>query len=200
MVAVCSRCPMGLSGAVSLMAWARHSRHIPGVGYASPFVVVESWLLLAWLCMGPMLSLASCEDWPWPQCMGCCAGLTPWGGIGPSRVWYLEKYFFSCAICRANWVVFWWGLKPASWCIGSGASWEELWCRSMSDSTCDRSWATSYELQSNPQIVAVSAGNWEHLGGVKLRIKDSLHWYGARGQGSKGSRHLEICFHLPASF
>lgn len=64
----------------------------------------------------------------------------------------------------------------------------------------DQSWATSYELQSNLQIVAVYAGSWEHLGGVKLYTKDSLHQYRARGQGRKGSRHLKICLHLPVAY
>lgn len=65
---------------------------------------------------------------------------------------------------------------------------------------CDQSWATSYELQSNPQMVAVSAGSWEHLGGVKRCTKDSLRQYKVRDKGSKGSRHLKICLHLPAAF
>ena len=41
-VALCSRCPAGLSGTVSLITGARYFMNIPRVGYVDPPVVIES--------------------------------------------------------------------------------------------------------------------------------------------------------------
>ena len=73
-VALCSRCPVGPSGTVSLFTWAGGTGNVPFVGYMTPPVVVEFWLLLAHSCVGLTLRLAGCEDWSWPQCLSCCAG------------------------------------------------------------------------------------------------------------------------------
>ena len=42
------------------------------VGYVSPPLLVESWLLLALLWVGLTLKWTDCEDWPWPQCTSFC--------------------------------------------------------------------------------------------------------------------------------
>ena len=62
-VALCSRCPMGSIGAVSLITWGRCSKGVPGLGYMCPHAVVEPWLLLACQWVG----LTGCEEWPWLQ-------------------------------------------------------------------------------------------------------------------------------------
>ena len=60
-VALCNRCPVGVSGAISLIIWAGCSRNVPYVGYMDHPVVTESWMLLAHLCLGSILRLANCE-------------------------------------------------------------------------------------------------------------------------------------------
>ena len=62
MVAFCSRCPVGLSGPVSLITCDRCSRNVPCVGYVGPPVVAESGLLLAHSWVGLTFRLADCED------------------------------------------------------------------------------------------------------------------------------------------
>lgn len=54
-------------------------------------------------------------------------------------------------------MVLWCGLKLAAGCVGSGASWEELWCRPGSATACALHRATCYKLQSGLQRVASCA-------------------------------------------
>ena len=45
------------------------------------------------------------------------------------------------------------GLKLATRCVGTGASWEGLCCSSRSATACVLPGAIWYELQSNPQML-----------------------------------------------
>ena len=58
MVFLRGRCSVGLSSTVSLIIWAWCSTNVHCVGYVSPSIVVESWLLLIYSCMGSTLRLA----------------------------------------------------------------------------------------------------------------------------------------------
>lgn len=50
--------------------------------------------------------------------------LTPRRRDSPQRHFCLVRPAFGCAACEANWVVLCFGLKSASGCVVSGASWE----------------------------------------------------------------------------
>ena len=71
-VALCSRCFVGPSDIDSLITWVGCSKNVPCVGYVDPFVVIESWLLLAYSCVGSTFSLDECEAQPWPVCELLC--------------------------------------------------------------------------------------------------------------------------------
>ena len=58
-VVLWSRCPVELSDAISFITWAGCFRNILCVSYKNPPVVIESWLLLAHLCVGSTLRLAN---------------------------------------------------------------------------------------------------------------------------------------------
>ena len=62
-VALCSRCPVRASGIMSLITRAGCFRYVPCVGYLGPPAVIESWLLMACLCVGSTLKLT--VGWLW---------------------------------------------------------------------------------------------------------------------------------------
>ena len=122
-VALCSKCPVGTSGVVSLITWGGCSRNVSWACYVGSPVVIESWLLLAHSCVISTLSLADCEDQPSTQCTSCCAGVdyTKWNfpqqGLVPTKI----SLGTSC--CEAYWILCCCCLELPTWCIGPGSHW-----------------------------------------------------------------------------
>ena len=74
-----------------------------------------NWVLMAF--GPPMVGVtppADCADQPWPQCVRCCVGLTPWSEICHNRVGFLPRSLFACAANGPNWAILWCGLNPTS--------------------------------------------------------------------------------------
>lgn len=120
-------------------------------------VVIVSWLPLVHICVGLTLWLAvrfSPDHSIWiPVQVFTTHSVTHF-----SRGWYLIRSSFRYVFCEANWILIWCCLKLATGCVGSGASCMVFWCRPISNASCDWSWATCLNLQSNLQLVAVSVG------------------------------------------
>ena len=77
-VGFCSRCPVGSSGAVSLIIWSRSSRNDTCVSYVAFPIVTGSWLLLSDSLNSSTHGLL---DSNWPRCLifctDACACLSP---------------------------------------------------------------------------------------------------------------------------
>lgn len=104
------------------------------MGYVCLPVLVESQLLLAHHWVGLILRLSGYEDYQQPELTSCCEGADPTVQNSPQC---LQRSPFDCTTCGANLVVFFCGLKLATECAGSGASWKGLLCRPRSASACD---------------------------------------------------------------
>ena len=62
---LCSRCPVGPSGTVSLVSWAGCSRAVLSLECVFVPVVLEPWLLLAHQWLDLTLRLIGHEEWLW---------------------------------------------------------------------------------------------------------------------------------------
>ena len=94
-VALCSRCPIGPSGAISLITWARCSKGIPCVGCVYSPVVVEPWFLLEHQWMRLTLRLIGWETWPWLQWTSCCVGADP---MEQDLLWWDSGAYWVCPL------------------------------------------------------------------------------------------------------
>ena len=80
----------------------------------------------------------------------------------------------------------------------SRASWEMLWCRSISGAACCQPWDTCLELQSDPQFVAASAGPGCMGEGPSCAPRPAFSSTETGGTSAKIPRYPEICLHLMA--
>ena len=86
-VTLCTRFPVVISGAVSLISWVRHSRNVPWLIYVGSPVVIGSWLLFASSCVGTTLRLTDWEAQPWLSVVQVLLG-SPFGNFSDA-VWSL---------------------------------------------------------------------------------------------------------------
>lgn len=116
-IALYSRCLLGLSDIASLITWAKWSRNVPYVD------LFESWLLYTHQWVGLSLKVSIFEDWPQSQYKW---ELTSQSRICPSMVLCLPICSLGYDAFGNNWVFLWCGLNPPPDMLGSVASWKGL--------------------------------------------------------------------------
>lgn len=84
---MCSRCPVGPNGTISLFTWPGRSTGVPCVVCLCSPVVVEPWWLLLCQWVGLTLRLTGCEDCPWLQWISYCVGVDLLSCIHSYRLW-----------------------------------------------------------------------------------------------------------------
>ena len=186
----------------SVASWSPEcSRNAPFWGYMNLHSVVKFWLLACpWVGL-PLASQTSrvdtdCNVW------SAMWGLTPGNGIHFSSVWCLQRSLFVYANCGASWFMLWCGLCTATFCFGSGFSWEGLWARSLLAFACDRPWpysskqAWSYKVMA-AKFVAISAGPEYACEGAKLHTNTGFHQNWVLGKASQKTqgclRSASVC-------
>ena len=187
------RCPVGSIGTVSLTIWSGCSRNAPCV-YVSHPVIIESWLLLAHLCVGRRTSR-------WLD-----SKINPNPGIRAvehililfclSRVLYLPWSPFRYATCQANWILLW-CLKLDIGHVCFGASWERLWCMSILDTACDWLWA-NFGATKWPTFCGCLCWALVCIEMTKLYTNSSFHWHWTQELVRKSPKALWNS-HPPAS-
>lgn len=88
---------------------------------------------------------------------------TPRAGVTLARLWCQPGLPFRNVICETGWIFLWCVLEPATWCVGSGASWAVLQYKPRSAATVARFWTMRKELQSDLRLVVTCAGASEKL-------------------------------------
>lgn len=80
------------------------------------------------------------------------------------------------------------GLKLATRCIGSGASWEWLQCRPRAVAFDDQPWGYLSEATKQSMVSSCLCWTWTSEGETMLQTKDGCHQYRACGHLAKGTR------------
>lgn len=117
-------------------------------------------------------------------------GLSPEVKLFPFGSGAFQNPHCTCT-CVASSVVLWCGLKPIG-CFGSGFTWTEFRCRSMSD-VCNQPYPTCLELLYYSLFVAVST--WLGVCG-RVQAEDQLPPFRVGSRSVKGLRFPEVCLHL----
>lgn len=100
---ICNRCPLWLSGIIHSFTSAGCSKNVSCLGYVNLPVVVESWLLLAHLCVRLIFRFVHCEDWPHLHCMEMSRGGLTWKQNLPQMVLVsAETCLWVCHLCSLS--------------------------------------------------------------------------------------------------